>query len=307
MTRFVFGPVPSRRLGFSLGVDVIPSKYCSYDCIYCQIGKTTDKEITRKSFFDPHTIIDEVAEKVKRTSRIDHISFSGSGEPTLNADIGFMIREVKKITSIPVSVITNGAMLYEDEVRRDLMAADVVLPSLDAVSEDLFRYVNRPHPALEVEAILNGLRRFRQEYTGKLWLEVMLMKNVNDDKEELKKFKKVIEDLNADKVQINTVVRPPTEEGLESLTREELDRACRFLGKPCEIICNFEKSVREIDEENWSQRVLTILKRRSLTLDDIVKITGVSLHKAKERLKSLENEGFIKSYIFDGKTFYLTP
>ena len=160
MAKFVFGPVPSRRLGFSLGVDIIPSKYCCFDCIYCQIGKTTNKEITRKSFFDPYKIIDEVIEKVKKTSHIDYISFSGSGEPTLNADIGIMIEEIKKITKIPISVITNGALLYQDDVRKDLMLADIVLPSLDAVSEDIFRYVNRPHSALEPDTIIRGLKRF---------------------------------------------------------------------------------------------------------------------------------------------------
>ncbi len=306
MAKFVFGPVPSRRLGFSLGVDIIPSKYCCFDCIYCQIGKTTNKEITRKSFFDPYKIIDEVIEKVKKTSHIDYISFSGSGEPTLNVDIGIMIEEIKKITKIPISVITNGALLYQDDVRKDLMLADIVLPSLDAVSEDIFRYVNRPHSALEPDTIIRGLKRFRNEYRGKLWLEIMLIKDVNDDKEELKRFKETISDLHVDRIQINTVTRPPTEESAGRLTKGELEKACRFLGKPCEIICTFEKSIKQVDEENWSQQVLDILKRRSLTLDDIVKITGVSFYKAKGRLKILENEGLIKSYVFDDNIFYMT-
>ena len=310
MAKFVFGPVPSRRLGFSLGVDIIPSKYCCFDCIYCQIGKTTNKEVSRKSFFDPYKIVEEVIDKVRKTEHVDYITFSGSGEPTLNSDLGAMIEEIKKITDIPVSVITNGALLYQDDVRKDLMAADVVLPSLDAVSEDIFRYVNRPHSLIDINTIIRGLKWFRSEYKGKIWLEIMLIKDVNDDKEELKRFKEIVSELNVDRVQLNTVTRPPTDEATGRLTKSELGEVCKFFGVPCEIICTFEKSVSEksvkkLDEEDWSQKVLEILKRRSLTLDDVVKITGVSFYKAKDRLKMLENERLIKSYVFDNNIFYM--
>lgn len=305
MTKFVFGPVPSRRLGFSLGVDIVSPKHCCFDCIYCQIGRTTNNEIVRKSFFDPFEIVEEIAEQISKTDQIDYITFSGSGEPTLNSDLGTIINEVKKITKIPVAVITNGALLYQEEVRRDLMSADVVLPSLDAVSEDIFRYVNRPHSFLEIDSIIRGLKLFRSEYGGKIWLEIMLIKDVNDDEEELQKFKEVISDIKVDKIQINTVTRPPTEESPGKLTKMELERICKFFEGPCEIICTFEKSVKKGDEDNWSERVLGILRRRSLTLDDIVKITGVSFHKAKSRLKALENEGKIKSYSFDDNIFYM--
>lgn len=305
MTQFVFGPVPSRRLGFSLGVDIVPPKHCCFDCIYCQIGRTTNNEIIRKSFFDPHEVIEEIIEQVSKSEQVDYITFSGSGEPTLNSDLGTIINGVKKATNIPVAVITNGALLYQEEVRRDLMSADVVLPSLDAVSEDMFRYVNRPHSFLEIDSIIRGLKLFRSEYQGKIWLEIMFIKDVNDDEEELKKFKEIVSELKVDKIQINTVTRPPTEESTGKLTKAELEKICKLFEGPCEIICTFEKSVKKSDEDNWSGRVLEILKRRSLTLDDIVKITGVSFFKAKSRLKVLENEGHIKSYIFDDNIFYM--
>lgn len=305
MAKYVFGPVPSRRLGFSLGVDIIPAKYCCFDCIYCQIGKTTNVEMTRKSFIDPYKIIDEIADTVNKTEHIDYITFSGSGEPTLNSDLGTMIEEVKKITNIPVSVITNSALFYLDDVRKDLMCADVVLPSLDAVSEDIFKYINRPHSLIEIDTIIRGLKLFRNEYRGKIWLEVMLIKDVNDTREELKKLKEIVSELNVDKLHLNTVTRPPAEETAGSLTKDDLEKACEFLGEPCEIICDFEKFLEKPNKEDWSQKILEILQRRSLTLNDIVKITGISFNKAKSRLKVLENEGQIKSYFFDDDIFYM--
>lgn len=305
MSRYVFGPVPSRRLGFSLGVDIIPSKYCCYDCIYCQIGKTTNHGIERKSFFDPYTIVREVIEKVNASDRIDYITFSGSGEPTLNSDLGLMIDEIKRSVHIPVAVITNGALLSQDDVRKDLLAADVVLPSLDAVSEDIFRYINRPHLQIEIQSIISGLELLRKDYRGQVWLEIMLVKDINDDEEELGKLKEVIDLIHADKVQLNTVTRPPSEEITGRLTREELEKACRFLGNTCEIISTFDKTPVQHEEQEWSRSVLDILKRRSLSLDDIVKITGVSFYKAKNRLMVMENEGDIKSYHFHDTIYYM--
>jgi wyosine [tRNA(Phe)-imidazoG37] synthetase (radical SAM superfamily) len=305
MAQYVFGPVPSRRLGFSLGVDIIPAKYCCFDCIYCQIGKTVNVEMTRKSFIDPYKIIDEITDAVNKAEHIDHITFSGSGEPTLNIDLGTMIEEIKRITDIPISIITNGALLYLDEVRKNLRLADVVLPSLDAVSEDIFRYINRPHSLIEMDTIIRGLKLLRSEYQGKIWLEVMLIKDVNDTREELIKLKEIISQLNVDKVQLNTVTRPPTNVTTGRLTMDDLEKACELLGEPAEIICSFEKSVKKYNEEDWSQKILAILQRRSLTLDDIVKITGIPVNKAEKRLKKLENEGQIKSYFFDDSLFYM--
>ncbi|OPY80382.1 MAG: molybdenum cofactor biosynthesis protein A [Syntrophorhabdus sp. PtaU1.Bin058] len=305
MSRYVFGPVPSRRLGFSLGVDIIPSKYCCYDCIYCQIGKTTNHGIERKSFFDPYAIVSEVIEKVSTSDHIDYITFSGSGEPTLNSDLGLMIDEIKRSVHIPVAVITNGALLSQDDVRKDLLTADVVLPSLDAVSEDIFRYINRPHLQIEIQSIISGLELLRKDYRGQVWLEIMLVKDINDDEEELGKLKEVIDLIHADKVQLNTVTRPPSEEITGRLTREELEKVCRFLGNTCEIISTFDKTPVQHEEQEWSRSVLDILKRRSLSLDDIVKITGVSFYKAKNRLMVMENEGDIKSYHFHDTIYYM--
>jgi len=306
MGRYVFGPVPSRRLGFSLGVDIIPPKYCTFDCIYCQIGKTTNKEITRKSFFNPVEIVNEVIETVNATERVDFVTFSGSGEPTLNSDIGWMIRELKSKVAIPITVITNGSLLSVKEVREDLRVADVVLPSLDAVSEDLFRYINRPHALMDQDSIIGGLKAFREAYSGKVWLEIMLIRDVNDDPEELGKIKEITQYLNVDKIQLNTVVRPPSEETAGTMEETALEKICEFFGDKCEIIPKFDKTNTGSEKENWTEMVLQTLKRRSLSLDDIAKTTGAPFDKAHSILRKMEKEGKIRSFHFGDTVFYVT-
>jgi wyosine [tRNA(Phe)-imidazoG37] synthetase (radical SAM superfamily) len=305
MGKFTFGPVPSRRLGFSLGVDIIPRKICTFDCIYCQIGKTTNQEIKRKSFFDRHEIVEEIITKAKQLNHVDHITFSGSGEPTLNSDIGFIIREIKKTLDIPVAVITNGSLFNEKEIRDDLCMADVVLPSLDAASEDIFRYINRPHSLIELDTIIEGMKIFRDIYKGNIWLEIMLIKNVNDSIEELERLKKTVEYLGVEKVQLNTVIRPPADKTTDSISKGELNKISEYFGCGCEVICNFEKEVKKNNENNWLEMVLDILKRRSLTLRDIVKITGVPEHKVKNSLIIMEAEGKIKEFHFEDNIFYI--
>jgi wyosine [tRNA(Phe)-imidazoG37] synthetase (radical SAM superfamily) len=301
----VFGPVPSRRLGFSLGVDIIPPKYCSYDCIYCQIGKTTDKEIRRRSFYDPRIVTGQVIDAVSTGKTIDIVTFSGSGEPTLNSDLGVMIRELKKSISIPVAVITNGSLLWDEDVRRDLAEADIVLPSLDAVSEDVFKRINRPHPSLDVEKILEGLTIFRKEYSKKIWLEIMLIRNVNDDPDELKKMAQIVAALNVDRIQLNTVTRPPSEETAGRLEESELTAICGLFGPACEVICSFDKATEMPAQAEWTNIILETLRRRPLTFDDMVKVTGLSHFQAKTRLKVLEKEGVIRSYVLGDALFYV--
>jgi wyosine [tRNA(Phe)-imidazoG37] synthetase (radical SAM superfamily) len=164
MSKRVFGPVPSRRLGYSLGVDPIPRKYCNFDCVYCQVGKTAHTETERKSFFDREELVGEVLQHLHKAKTADIITFSGSGEPTLNKDLGWILRELKRKTKTQLAVITNGSLLHQEDVRADLSAADIVLPSLDAVSEETFRRINRPHPSISIDDVVKGLQAFRSAY-----------------------------------------------------------------------------------------------------------------------------------------------
>jgi wyosine [tRNA(Phe)-imidazoG37] synthetase (radical SAM superfamily) len=306
MNQFVFGPVPSRRLGFSLGVDLISRKHCTYDCIYCQIGKTTCHEVERKRFYDPHAIVREIVDETTKRRQLDVITFSGSGEPTLNVDLGVIIEKVKEHVDLPVAVITNGSLLSRPDVRAELTKADIVLPSLDAVSEDIFRYINRPHYLIDLETTIQGLKQFREDFRGQIWLEVMLIKNVNDDREELTKLKETVASIGVDKVQLNTVVRPPTDRQANRLGKEELENIAHFMGTGCEVVCDFDKTSAQREDEDWSAMVLDIIRRRALSLNDIMRITGMPFAPVKSQLEHLERIGQVKSYTLGEDIFYKT-
>ncbi|OPY66491.1 MAG: molybdenum cofactor biosynthesis protein A [Syntrophorhabdus sp. PtaU1.Bin050] len=304
MAKFVFGPVPSRRLGFSLGVDIIPRKYCNFDCIYCQVGKTANKEVTRKAFFEIDEVVKEVIEELHRAERTDFVTFSGSGEPTLNLNIRSMIHEIKQRVDTPVAVITNGSLLSLEEVRNDINEADVVLPSLDAASEDIFRLINRPHSLIQVATIIEGLKRFRESYQGLIWLEIMMIKGVNDDRDEVRKLKDIVIRLGVDKIHLNTVTRPPSEITAGRMKGHDLEKLRAFFGDKCEVISSFkERGVRE-EKSKWTETLVGILRRRSLTVNDIAKITGISLPRIEEELRDMEAEGRIEAHFFGDDVYY---
>ena len=211
---YVFGPVPSRRLGRSLGISTIPPKTCSYSCVYCQLGRTSRLQVKRESFYPKREILDEIIE-VARKTKPEYITFSGDGEPTLCRDLGWLIRRIKSASSLPVAVITNGSLLYREDVRQDLEKADVVIPSLDAAHAKLFKDINRPHRSLDLDLVLKGLMDFSSGFSGRIWLEVMLVKNLNASKESLEGIKKAADRIEPDRIYIITPIRPPAEPWVE--------------------------------------------------------------------------------------------
>jgi wyosine [tRNA(Phe)-imidazoG37] synthetase (radical SAM superfamily) len=305
MKKHVFGPVPSRRLGFSLGVDPIPRKSCNYDCVYCQIGKTAQREVERQSFFDPDEVVSEVLDAVRGPTRIDVITFSGSGEPTLNKDLGCMIRQVKSKTDKAVAVITNGSLLSRPDVREDVALADILLPSLDAGSQNVFELVNRPHPSITIQDVVAGLESISRGFRGKIWLEIMLIKGMNDSFEEQGLLRAILGQLSVDRVQLNTVTRPPSEQVLP-LGAAELAQIGASFGDRSEVICGFDKRADALGTHEWVECVLAILDRRSLTVDDVVRLTGIPLEEAEQRLKRLEREEVILSVRQAGDVYYMT-
>ena len=226
----IYGPVPSRRLGYSLGVDILPFKTCSMDCIYCQLGSGAKTTVQRKEYVPARSALAQIETALAGSRRIDAVTFSGSGEPGLNSGIGRIIRGIKKTTAVPVVVLTNSSCLVGRQGRREFLAADIVVPSLDAVTSGIFQKINRPHPSLKVEKIIGGLVRFRREFKGRIWLEIMLVKGVNDGPAHLKKLKAAVARIRPDKVQLNTVVRPPAERSARPLNRAELERIRAFFG-----------------------------------------------------------------------------
>ena len=305
MSRHVFGPVPSRRLGFSLGVDPIPRKCCNFDCIYCQVGKTTHTETERKSFFDREELVKEVLDHLQQARAADIVTFSGSGEPTLNKDLGWMLRELKKKIGTPLAVITNGSLLFQEDVREDLLVADVVLPSLDAVIEETFRAINRPHASISVDRVVQGLRSFRSVYKGKIWLEIMFARGINDTAEELEQFRKVLHDISIDKIQLNTITRPAPDQGAKPLDAAGLARIRQMLGARCEIITGFDKRSEALGMDDWVARVLAILERRSLTADDVASVTGITRDEAQIRLRTLESQKLLRTVQQGEMLFYV--
>lgn len=238
--RYLYGPVISRRLGLSLGVTLTGHKVCSFDCIYCQLGKTTIKVQERKSYLDINEILSELREFFKspefKLSPPDYISLSGFGEPTLNIDIARLIREIKKLSPIPLVLITNASLFSDSIVRYDVLGVDLLIPSLDAVTQDIFEEIDRPLSTIRIEDVINGLAALRKEFKGKIFLEIMLIQGINDSLEYAYKFKEVIERINPDKVQLNTPVRSTTETGVKPPQRERLLEIKDILGPKCQII-----------------------------------------------------------------------
>ena len=272
----VFGPVPSRRLGQSLGIDPIPFKTCNWNCVYCQLGRTTPLTNLRRNYFPPAEIVAQVSAALEAhpPGEIDWVTFVGSGEPTLHASLGWMIRQVKGLTSIPVAVITNGSLLFQSEVREELMAADAVLPTLDAGNEKLYLTINRPHPALIFDSLIDGLIAFRAAYAGRLWLEIMLVSGLNDTEEALRELAAQVQCINPDEVHINLPIRPPAEPSVKPPDEEGLMRATALLGNiahvvhPAEGIFDLSGYARVVDA------VVGVITRHPMREEELVRTLG---------------------------------
>jgi wyosine [tRNA(Phe)-imidazoG37] synthetase (radical SAM superfamily) len=303
--RYLYGPVPSRRLGRSLGVDLVPHKICTYDCIYCQIGNTTKGTLTRDEYSPTEEVLKEVEHFLSEADgAIDHVSLSGSGEPTLHSGIRPIINRIKDVSSVPVAVITNGSLLFEEEVRRDLLRADVVLPSLDAVSPEVFERINRPYGGLSAEKVVEGMVEFRSMYSGRIWLEILFCRGVNDTPAELEAMKRATKRIRPDLIHLNTVVRPPSEKWAVPLSRDELERIKAFFGESASIITEFDRHLPSAHERNVRDRILRTLNRRPLSMTDLASGMGIPRDEMERALRDLVEEGAIIVRVFEATTFY---
>lgn len=302
--RFVYGPVASRRLGFSLGVDIIPFKTCTLDCVYCQLGSTGKTIVRRGSWFPPDEILAQIRKAVESGQRIDVITFSGSGEPTLSRDIGCLIRAIKKMTRIPVAVLTNGTLLYRKDVRRDLVAADIVVPSLDAVPAALFRRINRPHDSLENRRIIDGLVRFREGFSGEIRLEIMLVKGVNDFPASIRALKSAVARIRPDRIELNTVVRPPADRSAGPLGSAALARIRAQFGPKAEIVASLAKRKQAPASGRLEATVLATVSRRPQTAADIASALGRHHDEVLKALMSLLGRRRVRKLVHEGKTYF---
>ncbi len=303
--RLCFGPVPSRRLGLSLGIDLIPFKVCSFDCVYCQLGRTTMKTIERKEYKAVGGLEKELETFVEQGKTCDYVTFSGSGEPTLNSSLGRAVMIAKAATRLPVAVLTNGSLMMEEETREALSTADLVIPSLDSPIEDVFRKVNRPCNGLSIERIVSGMEEFSRHFGGEVWLEVMVVKGMNDGPSNVEALKDAITRIRPSKVQLNTPVRPPAEAGAGIVGKEMLEEMALLLG--AEVIGDYEGkegktfSEREIEEEE--KQILDLVQRRPCTLEDISRGSGMHLNQVAKHIRALHDEGRIEIVEMNGKRF----
>ena len=299
----LFGPVPSRRLGFSLGIDIIPFKVCSMDCIYCQLGKTTKKTVERESYTSPDEVLDEWDQIKGEIGTIDCIAIAGSGEPTLNSQLGKLIKKLKDRVNLPIAVLTNGSLLFQRDVRQEMLNADIILPSLDAVTPGIFEKINRPHPSLSLSEIIEGLRKFRTMYRGKIWLEFMVVKGVNDCQEELERMKETMRRIGPDKVQLNTVVRPGSEEGAKPARLEELKKIQKYLGKGCEIITAMSRKRGSVRKENLEETIISMVRRHPLTMSEIIKTLGKKRGEVITCIDRLQDRNIIEVNCHQGRKY----
>ena len=272
---YVYGPVPSRRLGRSLGVDLVPYKTCTYDCIYCQLGRTTNKTTQLKEWIPSDTVINQVKDKLE--SHPDYITISGSGEPTLNSKIGEVIVGIKEMTEIPIAVLTNGSLLWSPEVRRSLQTADLVLPSLDAGSDTLYQYVNRPNTDIPFDKMLEGLVKFRDEYTGQYWLETLILGGVTTVETQVNALAHAIRWIGPDKVHVNTVSRPPAEDFAMAVPPGQLKEIAAKLSEKAEIIASSRRIQKYPETSARLQDILALLRRRPCSVEDVA--IGLGLHR----------------------------
>lgn len=307
MYKYLFGPVPSRRLGMSLGVDLVPHKVCSLNCVYCECGRTTDLTLERKEYVPFDEVSHEIDHYLKNNPAPDYITFSGSGEPTLNIRIGDVLNFIKsKNAQIPVAVLTNGTLMYDEEVRRELLTADVVLPSLDAAEDLSFRKINRPFHTLNIPEYIRGLVDFRKEFKGQIWLEVLIIPGLNDNKENLKALKEAFLQIQPDEIQLNTLDRPGAVEHIRAATHKELQDIVDFWDMDTVKIIAAAPDRKKIISyrDDTETAILETIKRRPCTLDDMHKILGLHINEINKYLDVLEHEKKILSIHEKRGVFY---
>jgi wyosine [tRNA(Phe)-imidazoG37] synthetase (radical SAM superfamily) len=307
MYTHLFGPVPSRRLGMSLGVDLIPHKICSLNCIYCECGSTTRLTMERGEYVPVDDVLKELTHFFSENPDPDYITFSGAGEPTLHTGLGEVIGFLKKMRPhVPVAVLTNGTLFSDPGVRRELLKADVVLPSLDAATDKAFRRINRPMKHFNIEEYVDGLILFRKEFKGRFWLEVLILPGYNDDMENILALKEAIRAIGPDKIQINTLDRPGVIEGLRPATGPEMDRIVQAWGfDDVEIVLPaVERHKITAYRTDVEAAILETISRRPCTLEDIQKILGLHINEINKYLGTLEEEGRIETTRQDRGVFY---
>lgn len=310
MYHYLFGPVPSRRLGMSLGVDLVPRKVCSLNCVYCEVGNTTKLTTRRMEYVPAEKVISELKHYFNNMPTPDYITFSGYGEPTLNSGIEKIIAFIKENQpEIPVAVLTNGTLLNNPEVRRELLMTDLVLPSLDAATQDCFERINQPAEGLKAEDYIQGIVDFRKEFKGLIWLEVFILPGYNNTDNELNALKNAFFQIQPNRIQLNTLDRPGRLKNLRAASHEELEKIKNYWQlKNVEIIAKptsrqHLKSYRNEMEDT----ILSTISRRPSTAEDLSKILGIHINEINKYMNTLEDKNKVEHVWNERGIFYKIP
>lgn len=300
----VFGPISSRRLRRSLGVDAVLHKTCTYDCTYCQLGLTTNKTALRMPYVSADAVKRALAQAFSRGVEADYITFSGSGEPTLNLHLGRMVRAAQSIADVPVAILTNGSLLWHEPVAAQVAAADLVIPSLDTARPETFAKLNRPYEGLGLDAVLGGLSAFAKAFDGTVWVEVMVVAGVNDTPVEVAALQEALKEIEADKVQLNTVVRPPSSSRVRPVGRSVLNEICEALGPRAEVIARSaaqtsgRRATRDVHK-----RIKACLSRRPCTLVDLAQSLSLHPNEVAKHVREMMESAAITAVSHGGRTF----
>jgi len=287
--KYLFGPVPSRRLGISLGVDLVPHKTCSFNCVYCECGRTTNLTVTRKEYVPTQTVLSELNQFLSVKPKLDYITFSGAGEPTLHSGIGKIVRFLKdNFPFYQIALLTNGSLFYQPTLINEVKAIDLMLPSLDAATEQIFRKINRSVAELKIEAIIGGLAELRSQFNGQIWLEIFIVPGLNDAENEIAQLKKAIRRIKPDKIQLNTLDRPGTASWVQPADEQLLETVATRLDWPTEIIAKFKRR-EQISSYNQDieDAVLQTIRRRPCTMDDLAAVLGLHQNEINKYIEAM--------------------
>ncbi|MCC6697086.1 MAG: radical SAM protein [Candidatus Hydrogenedentes bacterium] len=301
--RYVYGPVPSRRLGWSLGVDLIPAKTCTFNCIYCQLGKSRTVTLERSEYVPFDAVEKEIRETL--ACRPDYITISGSGEPTLYSRLGELLERIRSLTDVPLAVLTNGSLFWREEVRAELKAASLVIPSLDAGNADMFAVINRPHGDLDFDQVVQGLVDFRESFAGQIWLEILLVASFTANPKEIGDLVRCVERIRPDRVQLNTVTRPPAEECALAVPTDELREYAQLFRPVAEVIGEAPSTHARRRCADITQDILGLIRRRPCTLQDVANGLGIHVLEAVKHLEILTADARVHSTVIGSKVFYM--
>ncbi len=301
--KYIFGPVFSRRLGISLGVDLVPYKVCSMDCLYCEVGKTSEKTLKRAEYVPFEAVKSELEEYLSFNPELDYITFSGYGEPTLYSKLGELVSWLKSNYNYPLALLTNSSLLHEDKVIEEIKDLNVVLPSLDAGCEETFKKLNRPVKGLTLEKIVEGIKKLMDATSGEVWLETVFVKDINDSDEEIEKIGKLVHEISPHRWQLNTVARPPAY-NVKGLTYEELEEIKEKVGYPqTEIVARSKTARRKLPVKEVEKEIIALLSRRPCPASEIADALNLLQEEVDSVISKLLKEGRIIEINFGGEPY----